>query len=195
MTCNGVALYWPHERRPRVFPLSSSYVSYHSPCPPANKKTENTMGIIWEKGRSLKGEIVEMIEKIIERNDYIQWEYIFPENDTIRFRVTLEDEVPDGQQPNIVGVDAYVIVLDENDNPPHFLGVPYEAVAAEDMSVGTTVLPGIRVVDPDLLGDNIELTCVPQPQELRCDALLAKAPRASVSLAEPTCSMEILYPD
>ncbi|XP_043681793.1 cadherin-87A [Vespula pensylvanica] len=88
------------------------------------------------------------------------------ENDTIRFRVTLEDEVPDGQQPNIVGVDAYVIVLDENDNPPHFLGVPYEAVAAEDMSVGTTVLPGIRVVDPDLLGDNIELTCVPQPQFL-----------------------------
>nr|XP_012234071.1 PREDICTED: cadherin-87A [Linepithema humile] len=88
------------------------------------------------------------------------------ENDTIRFRVTLEDEVPAGQQPNIVGVDAYVIVLDENDNPPHFLGVPYEAVAEEDTPVGSTILPGIRVVDPDLLGDIIELTCVPQPQFL-----------------------------
>lgn len=86
------------------------------------------------------------------------------ENDTIRFRVTLEDEVPAGQQPNIVGVDAYVIVLDENDNPPHFLGVPYEAVAEEDTPVGSTILPGIRVVDPDLLGDIIDLTCVPQPQ-------------------------------
>ncbi|KAG5343409.1 CAD87 protein, partial [Acromyrmex heyeri] len=88
------------------------------------------------------------------------------ENDTIRFRVTLEDEVPAGQQPNIVGVDAYVIVLDENDNPPHFLGVPYEAVAEEDTPVGSTILPGIRVVDPDLLGDIIDLTCVPQPQFL-----------------------------
>ncbi|XP_076686160.1 cadherin 87A isoform X2 [Andrena cerasifolii] len=88
------------------------------------------------------------------------------ENDTIRFRVTLEDEVPAGQQPNIVGVDAYVIVLDENDNPPHFLGVPYEAVAEEDLPVGSTILPGIRVMDPDMLGDIIDLTCVPQPQFL-----------------------------
>lgn len=90
--------------------------------------------------------------------------FFFQENDTIRFRVTLEDEVPAGQQPNIVGVDAYVIVLDENDNPPHFLGVPYEAVAEEDTPVGSTILPGIRVVDHDLLGEIIDLTCVPQPQ-------------------------------
>ncbi|XP_015514773.1 cadherin-87A isoform X1 [Neodiprion pinetum] len=86
------------------------------------------------------------------------------ENDTVRFRVTLEDEVPEGQQPNIVGVDAYVIVLDENDNPPRFLNVPYEAVAAEDTPPGSTILPGIRITDPDLLGDNIELSCIPQPQ-------------------------------
>lgn len=90
--------------------------------------------------------------------------YLFQEYDTIRFRVTLEDEVPTGQQPNIVGVDAYVIVLDENDNPPRFLNVPYEAVAEEDLPVGSTILPGIRVMDPDLLGDTIDLTCVPQPQ-------------------------------
>lgn len=70
--------------------------------------------------------------------------------------MTLEDEVPSGQQPNIVGVDAYVIVLDENDNPPRFLGVPYEAVAEEDLPVGSTILPGIRVMDPDLLGDIID---------------------------------------
>lgn len=90
--------------------------------------------------------------------------YLFQEYDTIRFRVTLEDEVPTGQQPNIVGVDAYVIVLDENDNPPRFLNVPYEAVAEEDLPVGSTILPGIRVMDPDMLGDTIDLTCVPQPQ-------------------------------
>nr|XP_012135515.1 PREDICTED: cadherin-87A isoform X2 [Megachile rotundata] len=88
------------------------------------------------------------------------------EYDTIRFRITLEDEVPAGQQPNIVGVDAFVIVLDENDNPPRFLGVPYEAVAVEDLPVGSTILPGIRVMDPDMLGDTIDLTCVPQPQFL-----------------------------
>lgn len=82
----------------------------------------------------------------------------------MRFRVTLEDEVPEGQQPNIVGVDAYVIVLDENDNPPRFLGVPYEAVAVEDTPPGSTILPGIRITDPDLLGENIELSCIPQPQ-------------------------------
>ncbi|XP_012283433.1 cadherin-87A [Orussus abietinus] len=86
------------------------------------------------------------------------------ENDTIRFRVTLEDQVPEGQQPNIVGMEAYVIVLDENDNPPRFIGVPYEAVAAEDTPPGSTVLPGIRVTDPDLLGNNIELYCIPQQQ-------------------------------
>lgn len=86
------------------------------------------------------------------------------ENDTIRFRVTLEDQVPAGQQPNIVGVDAYVIVLDENDNPPQFEGTPYEAVAVEDTPVNTTILPAIKVTDPDLIGENIELTCIPQPQ-------------------------------
>lgn len=78
--------------------------------------------------------------------------------------MTLEDEVPAGQQPNIVGVDAYVIVLDDNDNPPRFLNVPYEAVAEEDLPVGSTILSGIKVIDPDLLGDTIDLTCVPQPQ-------------------------------
>ncbi|KAJ8670760.1 hypothetical protein QAD02_002019 [Eretmocerus hayati] len=86
------------------------------------------------------------------------------ETDTIRFRVTLEDSVPLGQQPNIVGVEAYVIVLDENDNPPQFIGVPYEAVVSEDAAKGTTVLPTIRVSDPDLLGENIQVTCTVQPQ-------------------------------
>ena len=61
-------------------------------------------------------------------------------------------------------MDAYVIVLDENDNPPQFEGTPYEAVAAEDTPVGTTILPAIRITDPDLIGENIELSCIPQPQ-------------------------------
>ncbi|XP_058810290.1 cadherin-87A isoform X2 [Phymastichus coffea] len=83
------------------------------------------------------------------------------ELDTIRFRVTLEDSVPLDQQPNIVGVEAYVIVLDENDNPPQFLEIPYEAIVDEDTPPGTTILPTIRVIDPDLIGENIQLTCVP----------------------------------
>lgn len=70
----------------------------------------------------------------------------------------------EGQQPNIVGLDLYAIVLDVNDNAPKFSGTPYEAVAPEDTPIGTTILPGIRVTDPDLLGDNIELFCEPQPQ-------------------------------
>lgn len=72
--------------------------------------------------------------------------------------------MPEGQQPNIVRQDAYVLVLDLNDNPPRFSGTPYEAVAAEDTKIGTTILPGIRVTDPDLTGENIILECVPQPQ-------------------------------
>ena len=78
--------------------------------------------------------------------------------------VTLEDEVPEGQQPNNVRVDAYVIVLDINDNPPKFSDTPYEAIVAEDAEPGTTVLTGIRVTDPDSIGENIELSCITQPQ-------------------------------
>ncbi|XP_011304986.1 cadherin-87A [Fopius arisanus] len=86
------------------------------------------------------------------------------ENDTVRFLVSLEDKVTEGQQPNIVGVDAYVILLDVNDNPPKFSGTPYEAMADEDTQIGTTILPGIRVTDPDFIGENIEVSCVSQPQ-------------------------------
>lgn len=70
----------------------------------------------------------------------------------------------EGQQPNIVGIEAYVLVLDVNDNPPKFSGTPYEAVVSEDTPIGTTILPGIRVTDPDLIGEDIQLICVTQPQ-------------------------------
>jgi hypothetical protein len=103
---------------------------------------------------------------LIYKKKYLQ------ESDTIRFRVTLEDSVPLGQHPNIVGVEAYVIILDENDNSPQFLGMPYETVVAEDALPGTTILPIIRLMDPDLLGDNIEVTCVSQPQ-VSCFVLLS----------------------
>ncbi|XP_074114366.1 cadherin 87A [Cotesia typhae] len=86
------------------------------------------------------------------------------ENDTIKFLVSLEDRVLEGQQPNIVGIEAYVLVLDVNDNSPKFSGTPYEAVVSEDTPIGTTILPGIRVTDPDLIGEDIQLICVTQPQ-------------------------------
>ena len=43
-------------------------------------------------------------------------------NATLRFFVTLEDEVPGGQN-NLVRVPMSIIVLDDNDNPPAFQDV------------------------------------------------------------------------
>jgi len=46
----------------------------------------------------------------------------FQVNETLRFIVTLEDEVPDGRN-NILQVAGTAIILDVNDNAPTFLGV------------------------------------------------------------------------
>lgn len=42
--------------------------------------------------------------------------------------------------------------------------VPYEAVVPEDTPVGTTVFRGIRVEDPDTVGETLEVKCINQPQ-------------------------------
>ncbi|XP_034936764.1 cadherin-87A [Chelonus insularis] len=86
------------------------------------------------------------------------------ENDSFKFRVTLEDRVLEGQQPNTVGIDVNVVVLDVNDNPPKFQGTPYEATASEDTPIGTTILSEIKVTDPDSISENIEVSCVPKLQ-------------------------------
>lgn len=49
-------------------------------------------------------------------------------NDTLRFYVTLEDELGDDNvihsgKNNLVQVEVSVIIADVNDNPPIFLGV------------------------------------------------------------------------
>ena len=84
--------------------------------------------------------------------------------DTIRFKVTLEDVVPPNQLPNIVMVEAYIIVLDENDNSPQFIGTPYETTVSENILPGTTLFREIFVTDPDFVGQNIIVTCVSQAQ-------------------------------
>lgn len=52
----------------------------------------------------------------------------FQINDTLRFYVTLEDELGDDNvihsgKNNLVQVEVSVIIADVNDNPPAFLGV------------------------------------------------------------------------
>lgn len=41
------------------------------------------------------------------------------------------------------------------------LQVPYDITISEDTEVGTTIFQGIRVKDADLVGDPIEVFCVP----------------------------------
>ena len=46
--------------------------------------------------------------------------------------------------------------------------VPYEFEVPEDTPVGTTVFQGIKVEDPDIIGDTLEVTCVYRLQASRC---------------------------
>ncbi|GFG39325.1 hypothetical protein Cfor_05830, partial [Coptotermes formosanus] len=85
-------------------------------------------------------------------------------NDTLKFRVTLQDEVGNGLPNNLVAIPVTVIILDENDNAPLFKDVPYEFEVPEDTPVGTTVFQGIKAEDPDITGDTLEVTCVDRPQ-------------------------------
>lgn len=86
------------------------------------------------------------------------------QNDTLRFFVTLEDQVEGGATNNVVQVPITVIVLDDNDNPPVFRGIPYEVTVPEDTPVGTTIFPKIQVEDLDLVGDSLEVKCSDLPQ-------------------------------
>uniref|UniRef100_A0A8D8SJI2 Cadherin-87A n=2 Tax=Cacopsylla melanoneura TaxID=428564 RepID=A0A8D8SJI2_9HEMI len=81
-------------------------------------------------------------------------------NDTLLFNVTLEDEVEgEGVNNNQVEVPMSVIIGDENDNPPVFVNTPYEVVVPEDTPLGQVILDTIKVEDPDLLGESIEVSC------------------------------------
>ncbi|XP_050727023.1 cadherin-87A-like [Eriocheir sinensis] len=100
-------------------------------------------------------------------------------NDTLRLVVTVEDEVS-GANNNVVRVPVSLIVLDDNDNPPKFLQTPYETMVGEDSAVGSTVLPGIRLVDEDQVGDNIQVECAPIEQgDDVCDVFNIKINQAS----------------
>lgn len=85
-------------------------------------------------------------------------------NDSLRFYVSLEDIVGNGQDNNVVRVPVTVIVLDENDNEPVFHGIPYEALIPEDTPVGTTVLENIKVTDADDVGGVLQIRCDFHPQ-------------------------------
>ncbi|PNF35261.1 hypothetical protein B7P43_G04794, partial [Cryptotermes secundus] len=85
-------------------------------------------------------------------------------NDTLKFIVTLEDEVGDGLPNNLVQIPVTAIVLDENDNAPIFKDVPYEIEVPEDTSPGTTLFQGIKAEDPDIIGDILDVNCTDRPQ-------------------------------
>ncbi|KAJ1523428.1 hypothetical protein ONE63_001290 [Megalurothrips usitatus] len=90
-------------------------------------------------------------------------------NDTLRFYVTLEDELGDDNvihsgKNNLVQVEVSVIIADVNDNPPVFLGTPYEVLVPEDTKPKSVVFRGIQLQDPDLTGETLEVACVEEPQ-------------------------------
>ncbi|CAL4115826.1 unnamed protein product, partial [Meganyctiphanes norvegica] len=90
--------------------------------------------------------------------------------DTLRLVVTAEDEVPGAQSNNIVQLPISLIILDANDNAPEFLQTPYETIVAEDAEPGTTVLPGIKLMDKDQVGEVIKISCAPLDQDSEgCD--------------------------
>ncbi|XP_055710433.1 cadherin-87A isoform X2 [Phlebotomus papatasi] len=88
------------------------------------------------------------------------------DQDTLHFLVTIKDKVnsTESENDNRVEVPISVIVLDENDNAPEFQNVPYETEVLEDAEVGTTVFDKILVTDKDIVGENLDITCVPNSQ-------------------------------
>lgn len=74
------------------------------------------------------------------------------------------NETADSENDNLVQVQIKVIISDENDNPPEFQNVPYETEVLEDATSGTTVISNILVTDKDTVGENLDISCVPQQQ-------------------------------
>ena len=79
----------------------------------------------------------------------------------IRFSVVISDEVAGPDPDNVVRLPISVIVLDENDNTPQFSGLPYKKTVAEDTPVGTTIFRAIEAHDVDLVGEILDVSCVP----------------------------------
>ncbi|XP_034663045.1 cadherin-87A isoform X2 [Drosophila subobscura] len=89
------------------------------------------------------------------------------EKDSLTFLVSIRDRVDpegDSEKDNVVQQPITFIILDENDNPPEFQKTPYEADVNEDAAVGTTIFDKILVKDRDLVGDSLDLKCLPQQQ-------------------------------
>ncbi|EEZ99177.2 cadherin 23 [Tribolium castaneum] len=90
-------------------------------------------------------------------------------NSTLNVIVSIEDEVEGGRN-NMVSVPANIIILDENDNAPDFIDAPYDILAHEDTTVGTTIFSKIFVEDKDTTGANLEVECINLPEyQNACD--------------------------
>lgn len=95
------------------------------------------------------------------------------EGNDVRLLVSIADEPQEsGQPPNVVTVPISVIILDENDNLPQFQGLPYKATIREDIPVESTLFQAIEVTDKDLVGDVLDVQCVPRQgfEEGVCDS-------------------------
>lgn len=113
------------------------------------------------------------IEKYVEQREvetkFFTFNFHKQLHDTLSFLVTIKDRLDpdhDSENDNLVKVPINVIVLDENDNSPTFQNVPYECEISEDALPGTTVFDSIWVTDKDKVGENLNVTCLPQSQNL-----------------------------
>ncbi|KAJ6636635.1 Cadherin-87A [Pseudolycoriella hygida] len=117
-------------------------------------------------------------------------------HDTLSFLVTIKDRLEsnrDSIDDNLVKVPINVIVLDENDNSPTFQNVPYECEIREDALPGTTVFDSVWVTDKDSVGENLNVTCLAQSQNLDACQIFSVEPikseqdflKAVVILKEP----------
>lgn len=109
----------------------------------------------------------------------------FQSQETLSFLVSIKDKVneEESENDNLVTVPITVIVSDENDNAPEFLNVstiraqpiliykiidsfqlPYETEVLEDALINTTIFKNILVTDTDTVGENLDITCLPQSE-------------------------------
>lgn len=96
----------------------------------------------------------------------------------IRFSVIISDVVDEGMN-NVVEVPISVIVLDENDNRPLFRSAPYSSTVNEDTPVGTTIYRGVEAYDVDLVGDPLDVTCLPPSKGINLCSFFDIIPRPS----------------
>ncbi|XP_014206917.1 cadherin-23 [Copidosoma floridanum] len=88
--------------------------------------------------------------------------------DIIEVIISITDEGIAGSEPNTMSLRREIAVLDENDNPPVYLGRPYAARVPESARVGGPLLAARTIVVTDRDGGvnaDVTVTCVPATRD------------------------------